>query len=257
MKRPLNFAVKIGNPHVKHGMPCQDRAVAVRDNDLVVLAVADGMGSCRHADLGAEFAVTYVKEHGKSLIVWVESEEKVFVKELKKFMFKLTDDMVGYAFTRKISPDDLHCTLSFSLIDSEHFINVSIGDSPLYTLTKNGPMFLDGNDKGSDRVNLNQTYSVLEVPHAFEKVEYQIGDTKDLISILITSDGALGWSKQKELLNSKNFGDLPAWYYDMLIEKKNLKTVVKKLVNDGYDDVGAAYYVHDESLIHTKQKRTA
>jgi hypothetical protein len=49
-------------------------------------------------------------------------------------------------------------------------------------------------------------------------------------------------------LNSKNFGDLPAWYYDMLRERKALNKVVEELVGVGYDDVGVAYYVHDKSL---------
>jgi serine/threonine protein phosphatase PrpC len=242
----LDSMTHIGNSHVKHGMPCQDRAIAVRNDDLVVLAVADGMGSYKYSELGAGFAVNYVKEHGKSLMAHVL--KPTFTKELDKFMRTLGDEISKYAYSMKLSPDNLHATLSFSLIDSEHFLNVSIGDSPLYTLTKRGPMFLDGNDDGADRKNLNQTYSVVDMEYSISAMKYQIGDTKDLRTILITSDGAIGWSKQQQLLNSENFGDLPAWYYDMLTKKKNLKTVVKKLVKDGYDDVGVAYCIHDESL---------
>jgi hypothetical protein len=127
-------------------------------------------------------------------------------------------------------------------------MNVSIGDSPLYTLMDDGPRFMDGNDNGADREYINQTYSVVDMDYSIDFMEVEVGRTKRLRSVLITSDGAIGWSKQKELLNKENFGDLPAWYYNMLAGKADLKTTVEKLVEEGYDDVGVAYYVHDKSL---------
>jgi hypothetical protein len=230
---------------------------------MVVLAVADGMGSYKHAELGAEFAVNYVREHGEYLmkyveldqwkngkeVTWVSEDAKVtFTKSLRRIMKTLRDDIVDYAERIGTSSDDLHATLSFSLIDTEHFLNVSIGDSPIYTLTKDGPMFLDGNDNGAKRSDNNTTYSIVDMDYSIDYMGIQVGLTKDLRSVLITSDGAIGWSKQEQLLNKENFGDLPAWYYDMLRERKALNKVVEELVNKGYDDVGVAYYVHDKSL---------
>jgi hypothetical protein len=77
----------------------------------------------------------------------------------------------------------------------------------------------------------------------------QAGLTKYLRSVLITSDGAIGWSKQEALLNSENFGDLPDWYYEMLAGKRDLEATVEKLAEEGYDDIGIAYFVNDKSLL--------
>jgi hypothetical protein len=248
--------VHIGKSHAEHHILCHDRAIAVRDDDLVILAVADGMGcpAYKHVELGAEFSVNFVREHAKELISAlrikdVENGNLDFNKNLCATMFDLQKDLVNYARTLKISPDDLNCTLSFSIISPEVFMNVSIGDSPLYTLTKDGPMFLDGNDNGTDREYINQTYSVVDMDYSIRYMGVQLGMTKNLRSILITSDGAIGWSKQEVLLTKDNFGDLPAWYYDMLRERKPLNKVVEGLVEAGYDDVGIAYYVHDKSLL--------
>jgi hypothetical protein len=244
-------------------MPCQDRAIAVRDDDLVVLAVADGMGSYEHAELGAEFAVNFVREHAKELIRTLgikedktgsivreaEAGDRDFKENIRAVMFDLRRGLINHARTLKISPDELHCTLSFSIISPDVFLNLSIGDSPIYWLMDNGPHFLDGNDNGRDRENLNQTYSVVDMDYSIDYMEVEVGLTKRLRSVLITSDGAIGWSKQEELLNKENFGDLPAWYYDMLAGNADLKTAVEKLAEEGYDDVGVAYYVHDASLI--------
>jgi serine/threonine protein phosphatase PrpC len=150
---------------------------------MVILAVADGMGSYEHAELGAEFAVNYIREHGEHLmkyveldqwengkeVTWVSKDAKeTFAKELRRIMKTLRDDIVDYAERIGTSPDDLHATLSFSLIDSEHFLNVSIGDSPIYTLTKNGPMFLDGNDNGAKRTDNNATYSIVDMDYSID-----------------------------------------------------------------------------------------
>jgi hypothetical protein len=142
----------------------------------------------------------------------------------------------------------LHCTLSFSIISPEAFLNVSIGDSPLYTLMDDGARFMDGNDNGSDREDPSKTYSVLDMDHSIDRMVFEVGLTKRLRSVLITSDGAIGWSKQETLLNKEYFGDLPDWNYDMLAGRADMKTTVEKLVEEGYDDVGVAYYVHDKSL---------
>jgi hypothetical protein len=263
MFKTLDSTVHIGKSHAERHILCQDRAIATTKGEIIILAVADGMGFYDHAELGAEFAVNYVKEHGERLMeyveldqrenskeaAWVSEDAKVtFTKELHRIMKTLKDDIVDYAEKIGTSPENLHATLSFSLIDSEHFLNVSIGDSPIYTLTKDGPMFLDGNDNGRERDNLNQTFSIVDMDYSIDYMEVQAGLTKNLRSVLITSDGAIGWSKQEVLLNKENVGDLPAWYYDMLRERKALNKVVEELVEVGYDDVGVAYYVHDKSL---------
>jgi hypothetical protein len=245
--------VHIGKSHAENHMLCQDRAIAVQDNGLVILAVADGMGSYEHAELGAEFAVNYIKDHGGSLMGFAEGitskENMNFRKGIRKFMLSLGNEIVEYSFSIGLSPDKVHTTLSFSLIDSGHFLNVSIGDSPVYTLTKYGPMFLDGNDNGSKRRNNNITYSIVDMDYSIKYMGVQAGLTKNLRTILITSDGAIGWSKQEVLLTKDNFGDLPVWYYEMLGGKRDLKATVEKLTEDGYDDTAVAYYIHDKSLL--------
>lgn len=53
------FAVErvIGASHVRSGKPCQDEAGVWSIADTVAVAVADGHGSSRHADVGARLAV--------------------------------------------------------------------------------------------------------------------------------------------------------------------------------------------------------
>lgn len=47
----------IGAKHIREGRPCQDDLQIERDGPSVALAVADGHGSSRHAEIGARIAV--------------------------------------------------------------------------------------------------------------------------------------------------------------------------------------------------------
>jgi serine/threonine protein phosphatase PrpC len=264
MFKALDSMVHIAKSRAEHHTLCQDRAIAVRDDDLVILAVADGMDSYRYSELAAEFSVNFVREHAKELIsavrikergkgsiIWEEKGgRRAFNKKLREIMFDLRDGLLIYAISSKIRTGNLHCTLSFSIISPEAFLNVSIGDSPLYTLMDDGARFMDGNDNGSEREDTSKTYSVLDMDSSIDYMVFEVGLTKHLRSVLITSDGAIDWDKQEWLLISQeNFADLPDWYYDMLREKKDLDKVVEEMVEWGYGDVGVAYYVHDKSLL--------
>jgi hypothetical protein len=46
----------IGDAHVRSGLPCQDAFHTLVRDGIVVVAVADGLGSATHSDLGATFA---------------------------------------------------------------------------------------------------------------------------------------------------------------------------------------------------------
>ena len=56
---PPEFAFErvIGASHVRNGKPCQDEAGVWAVADMVAVALADGHGSSRHAELGARIAV--------------------------------------------------------------------------------------------------------------------------------------------------------------------------------------------------------
>jgi hypothetical protein len=247
----------VGNYHVKHGMPCQDRVVAtIREN--IILAVADGMGSYEHAELGAEFAVKYIEENGYQLMKHIhrleEGDEGVkdFSITISTFMFRLAKSMINYAFNIGESPDELHTTLSFSLIGPKHFLNVSIGDSPIYTMMKSKSLYLDGNNV-QDRKNVNITYSVVDMDTSIHHIGIQVGLTEDLVGVLITSDGALGMNKQNPEIDES----VPDWFKDLIVKYQDhtdLELAVNKLIETGYDDVGVACYVNAGNLESTISK---
>lgn len=52
----------IGVNHAVHGIPNQDASMFMVTNEDFALAVSDGVGSCARADIGAQAAVTSVKD---------------------------------------------------------------------------------------------------------------------------------------------------------------------------------------------------
>lgn len=54
MRYKISFALCTGTGHLRQGLPCQDRVAVVRTEEVAACVLADGAGSCRHSDTGAD-----------------------------------------------------------------------------------------------------------------------------------------------------------------------------------------------------------
>ena len=243
--------------HIEHNTLCHDRAIAVQDGDLTILTLADGMGAeqYRCPDIGAQFAVIYVRDHAHEiydLLKYSRSDEekklkwetgkgdKLFKKDLIEILRRMEDEAIVLAKQIGVKIDDMNCTLSFAVIGPEKTIQVAIGDSPIYVQTKDELNFVYGNgtmeiDKG--------TLSAYHMDYSRWGMDIQVGFTDDLESILIMSDGCLGYHKAEELKELSKH--LPYWFDDIADGEATKEEAIQSLVNLGYDDCSFAYYLND------------
>ena len=135
-----------GTSHEKLGSPCQDYAQFIRVNDfgeivnngdIIIGAVCDGAGSCKHSDIGSQLAVEtalkylqgwlkWLKKGGKDLspAILEDDAHKVFaqvVEEVKK-------QFESQAQERHCSPKDLSCTLLVVVATPQWLAAMQIGD---------------------------------------------------------------------------------------------------------------------------------
>jgi hypothetical protein len=247
----IGSGFKIGKYHVAHGLPCQDRAIAIQDGDLIILALSDGMGSYEHSDLGAIFAVSYIRENARKFYelmaftesaktagktVWGKGRKAAFAPGAIALLAEMELSLKKYAGNIGISPDMMHCTLSFAIIGPDKYMALAVGDSPLYALSGGKLAFVDGNNGESG----SSTYSAFQISYAAPFIGIECGFTKNLSSVLITSDGCLGY--EKEELDPKNVDALPEWYCEMIRSGAPVEKTLDELVARGYDDCSIAYY---------------
>lgn len=135
-----------GTSHQKLSLPCQDYAnfikvsdfgKIVNNGDIIIGAVSDGAGSCKHSDVGSQLAVTtalnylqkwpdFLKDKNKDSCpeILKESANKVFQKTLTK----VQEAFNGEAENRKCSPKDLSCTLLVVVVTPNWLAAMQIGD---------------------------------------------------------------------------------------------------------------------------------
>ena len=248
----LGSTFQVGKQHIQFTMPCQDVAIAVKDQSLIVLALSDGMGSCGYAELGAQFAVSFIRENAKEIhglldyskgangeIVWKKKNgAEIFRRKMFKILQRMQDEANEYTTRIGIEIDDMHCTLSFAIIGPTKMITGSIGDSPLYIKANEGFTYVNGNGELDGAKNI--TYSAYDF--GSDVLAVSAGFTEDLQAILMMSDGCLGFQKGDSLEAMAN--DFPTWFYDVAQGRISTQDAVKKLVEAGYDDCSFSYYAN-------------
>ena len=135
----LGSTFHVGLKHQQDGRICQDFSIAVQDGPITILALSDGMGSYKYAELGAQFVVNFIRENAKIIhdllesafikdenedLSWKKTEKETFIK---KIIGRMQSEAQDYAARIGAGIDDLHCTLSFAIIGPTHMIAASKG----------------------------------------------------------------------------------------------------------------------------------
>ena len=129
-----------GTRHQQQGLPCQDFGSHWIGGDVVVGAIADGAGSAKYADVGAQLAVTTLVEYLKASDQWLQSHQsswttlppgalagatrKCFTKGTKAVQTALQRQ----AQHQGCSIDDFACTLLAILATPQWIAALQIGD---------------------------------------------------------------------------------------------------------------------------------
>ena len=116
-----------GRGHAKAGTPCQDKTKCLLDNDVMVIALADGAGSARLSHFGASCVVEsvslYLTNHFDEL---VSNEDGKAVKhnildEVLKRLFILSEEL-------ECDVNDLASTMLLAAVSGTDYIIAHIGD---------------------------------------------------------------------------------------------------------------------------------
>ncbi|XYI04060.1 PP2C family serine/threonine-protein phosphatase [Sorangium sp. So ce1128] len=115
-----------GRLHEKSGVPCQDAVAISAPGKITVIALADGAGSARHADAGAQLAVAETVKHVS------ERFDALWDMDVDRARAEIVDVIVARlgaeARTRHASLADFGSTLLFVAVDRERFLAGHIGD---------------------------------------------------------------------------------------------------------------------------------
>ena len=134
------LARRRGRSHIDSNSPCQDYCLSESVSKGIVLAVADGVGSCSKSDIGSKLACKAVYETVK-LIDSKSDNEELFVSRLQSVAFRksifdkwrqfVIDHISEENKGAKITHEDIFeyaSTLMLAVITDNYFIVGNLGD---------------------------------------------------------------------------------------------------------------------------------
>ncbi len=134
----------IGTKHISGGKPCQDYAAyqITSEGQVAIGAVADGMGSAAHAEIGSKIAVEVAISQLR-LRDWLakpitQSEAKVFFNSL---LNTVVNSLQQQAKTSNYPLKDLACTLLVFVATRNWLAAMQVGDGLIVVRAKNRPNY--------------------------------------------------------------------------------------------------------------------
>ena len=135
MKWKIATASYQGRGHLKYNVPCQDKTFKLffPKKDFYSVALADGAGSYKYSDIGAEFIT-------KKVLYYLNSKFKYLFKYKKPELTLLSfieKELIKLSKEKNIDVKEFSSTLLFIAIQDNRYILGHIGDGVIGYLSKN------------------------------------------------------------------------------------------------------------------------
>ena len=235
-----NKYVAQGKSHKKNNMPCQDYCDYYVDDEISIIALSDGAGSCKYSHYGSELLV-------KKIILFFQNNYKILFEKneddiKQKIIEYLSKSFEEKAKEKSIEEKELSATLLFVGCYKDKFIYGHIGDG-IICCDKDGNLIVVSGGTGGEfknetvffRKNIDKKYFNLPIKHL-----------KNILSFYCFSDGL-----EPVLISNK--GDKLASIlqtFSLWIEKYEHDFVNKNLSHNINDIAESNPNIHDDlSLI--------
>ncbi|MDR1094376.1 MAG: protein phosphatase 2C domain-containing protein [Clostridiales bacterium] len=247
-----------GVSHVATGDPCQDRTATLTENGVMAIALADGAGSKKYSQFGAETACKTVckllcDRFDELILLCEESGDAGVDKRRKKKFVKTVLDEVRKALGAALRTDeridksataaDLSSTLLFFAMKGDLFIQGHIGDGVIGIWEGADPCVAEEASEPENGAQPNITFFVPDSDAAehlrVSGSRISKGRWRNIYGVLLMSDGAadLLYEKSTKLFNAntrllfENFRATSRDVYKTALEAF-LNNTVKKFSDD-------------------------
>lgn len=247
-----------GRGHIKAGTPCQDKTYFMSENDVSVIALADGAGSASMSHFGAEFVTHEICELlTRQFDIYFNEDDGAAVKRvivgiLLEGLEKLAEDL-------KCETKDLASTLLVSAVHNGKYIILHIGDG-IIGYVKDNELKIASYPENGEFVN---TTVFVTSKEALSTMKMMKGQLNGITGFALMSDGteASLYNKRekslapvlKKIMDLSHIMNVECLQNEM---KKSFENVIKKsttddcsliiLVEDDYSFRGYRYLNEDQ-----------
>ncbi len=177
----------VGRGHIAKNMPCQDRTFKLKgktsQGNFYGLALADGAGSCKHSDLGAE-AIT------KKILYFIRSRYKYLQNKKNPSRYLLSfieQQLYQIAQQKNIEVKELSSTLLCVTIVNNAYIICHIGDGVIGVLSENNHLNIVSYPENGEYAN--STFFTTSIHHT-KRLRVKMGILSQANGFILMSDGS-------------------------------------------------------------------
>ena len=189
----------IGKDHISDNKPCQDKVESYAQNGIYAIALADGAGSRKFSDKGAEIVtktvVKYLVEQFDDLIISMENEKTdspftAYHSLRKRLIVHISEALNAYTISNSnVEYRDLASTMLFVVFKDDQYVMGHLGDGLIvsyqYQLGEAFPKIMSIPENGAAS---NITFFMTE-NDVDQHLRLYKGDMSNILGFLLMSDG--------------------------------------------------------------------
>lgn len=192
-----------GESHLKKDLPCQDYSCTKRmthlDQEIIIAAVSDGVGSCEYSQIGSKVAVESFIE---CLTFNIENKVEEFSEEtiltILKHAFHYSLSQINKTSEKDELPFlEYDCTLTGVVYVGDTLYFGHVGDDGIVALYSDGKY-----EMITDRHKGEEANSVFPLR---EEDTWQFGKCKNIASFVLMTDGVLDFCVDSIAMNNRVF----------------------------------------------------
>ena len=160
----------IGSSHTRTGKPCQDaHAIQAFNDEVLLLAVADGLGSAEHSEIGSRLAADTVLSVLAASLPADDLSAEACLPMLETAFAAARSALEERAALEELELRDLGTTLICAVLAPQWVACAQIGDGAIVALQEDDSLLLLSSPQRGEYAN--ETVP-LTTQHALEKVRY-------------------------------------------------------------------------------------
>lgn len=220
------YASVVGTSHQRLQTPCQDASYVMLHGNKIIIAVADGLGSAAHSEVGADIACRVATD---SMSKAFQSHATTDMQSLCTAAFTdARNAIMAEAIAQEKQLRDFACTLLLVIIDDTQWVVQHIGDGAVVGFLSDGTIkTMSAPDNGEF---INSTYPLTSTDY-LAQLRFTT-QQEQLSGVAVLSDGV-----QPMCINYKTGAAFPGFFTPLVTWLRNLaqpsaaNEILQKMLN--------------------------
>jgi len=195
----------IGSSHSEKGKPCQDaHKIGHLDNNWIIAAISDGLGSCKFSDIASKIAVNTSIEYISERFHTTQNgkEHQTVLDILKESFNSAQQRIINESEKRGDELSEFDCTLTALLYDGNDIYYAHCGDGGIIALDEEGEYHILTNQHRGEYSNMVNPLRAGESEWDFKYIE------GNFASVSLMTDGLFDYAVNPLL---KRYHTEPIW----------------------------------------------